>query len=229
MSACTPSMPTLPDLPSMPDIIPDLSLPVLYKDDIQQGSILDRFKINQLKTGMSQAQVQNLIGSPSIIDPFHNDQWNYINHSTLHEQDDIHYRLVLSFNNGKLTKIDTSGINSLPSLTDKEKALEGKRLADEKLAIELAKQEKIKAQKLADEKAKAVATAAIEKRLADEKLAIEKAQAEALKKKTDLAQAKQKKIDQEQLDQQKIIDKENLKKATDKTIKDTDRPWYKFW
>jgi len=100
LSACTPSIPTLPD---MPDILPDLSLPTLYKDDIQQGSVLTRFKINQLKIGMSTAQVQDLIGSPSIIDPFHNDQWDYINHSTLHEQADIHYRLILKFNQNQLT------------------------------------------------------------------------------------------------------------------------------
>ena len=101
LSACSPSIPELPELPSLPDIsdiIPDTSLLTLYKADINQGSVLERFKINQLKVGMSKAQVQDLIGSPSIIDPFHNNQWDYINHSTMHQTDDIRYRLVLKFN-----------------------------------------------------------------------------------------------------------------------------------
>ncbi len=127
LSACTPSMPTLPD---MPNILPDMSLPTLYKDDVQQGSVLTRFKINQLRVGMSKAQVQDLIGSPSIIDPFHSNQWDYINHTTRHERSDIHYRLALKFTQEKLVTIDSSGIVSLAKMTDKEKALEEKRLIE---------------------------------------------------------------------------------------------------
>ncbi len=238
ISACTPSMPTLPEMPSlpdMPDIMPDLSLPTLYKDDIHQGSVLDRFKINQLKLGMSQAQVQDLIGSPSIVDSFHNNQWNYINHSTLHEKEDIHYRLTLDFTQGKLSNIDTSGIKSLPALTDKEKALENQRLADEAAAIEALKQAKIKAQQIAQAKALE------QQRLATEKLAQEKAAAEALKKKTELAKVKQQqaaqaaqadKLKQQLADQQTaketIVQTKKVEEAK-KTKEVEPSPWYKFW
>ena len=226
LSACTPSMPTLPDLPDMPNILPDLSLPTLYKDDIQQGSVLTRFKTNQLKVGMSTAQVQDLIGSPSIIDPFHNNQWNYVNHSTHHEQDDIHYRLVLKFEQNKLTLIDTTEITSLPKLTDKEKALEEKRLAEEKAAIEAAKQAKIKAQELAKEKAAVEA----------QRIAAEKSEAEALKKKTELAQAKQSIKAKEVASSQSSKSSENapVKHVEPATINKEPQapvpaPWYKFW
>ncbi len=113
--------------------IPDMSLLTLYKDDIHQGSVLERFKINQLKLGMSKIQVQDLIGSPSIIDPFHNNQWDYINHSTLHKKDDIHYRLILKFNDDVLIHINTTGIGSLSQLTNKEKEAKNKRIGDEKM------------------------------------------------------------------------------------------------
>lgn len=234
LSACTPSMPTLPEMPEMPDILPDLSLPTLYKDDVQQGSVLTRFTVNQLKIGMSTAQVQDLIGSPSIIDPFHNNQWDYINHSTRHEQTDIRYRLRLNFHQGKLSNIDTSGIISLPALTDKEKALEDQRLAEE-AAIEALKQAKIKAQKIAQAKALE------QQRLAAEKLAQEKAAAEALKKKTELAKAKQRekaqaaKLKQQLADQQAAkemaIQAKETKKADEaKKSKEIEpSPWYKFW
>ena len=221
-----------------------MSLPTLYKDDINQGSVLDRFKINQLKLGMSQAQVQDLIGSPSIIDPFHNKQWNYINHSTLHEKDDVHYRLILTFDNKKLTEIDTSGISSLSALTEKEKELEGKRIAEEKAAV-VAKQaaiqaKKIAAEKLAAEKERAAEQARVanEQRIANEKLATEKAQAEALKKKNELAQIKQRKADQQKAikaAEEKIIIQQpkpttsNKSPVPSKEEVSTDKPWYQFW
>ncbi len=119
LSACLPKM-------------SDISLLTLYKDDIHQGSVLERFKINQLNLGMSKTQVQDLIGSPSIIDSFHNNQWDYINYSTLHKKDNIHYRLVLKFNDDILVHINTTNIGSLSQLTDKEKEAENKRISYEK-------------------------------------------------------------------------------------------------
>ena len=141
LSACSPSMPELPDLPSLPSMS-DI-IPTPYKSDIYQGSVLERFKINQLKVGMSKAQVQDLIGSPSVIDPFHNNQWDYINYSTPGTGSIIHYRLILTFDDATLTKINTAGIDSLPQLTDAEKALEGKRITEEKARVEAAAKAKI--------------------------------------------------------------------------------------
>ena len=242
LSACTPSMPTLPD---MPNLLPDMSLPTLYKDDVQQGSVLTRFKINQLRVGMSKAQVQDLVGSPSIIDPFHSNQWDYINHTTRHERSDIHYRLALKFTQEKLATIDSSGIVSLAKMTDKEKALEEKRLIEEKAKIEAERQAKIKAEKLKkaqaakrikDEKLAAeklaIANAQEAKRIEDEKLAIEKAQAqvkakaEALKNNIKLEQAKQQEIEAPKVIKTQQPKQETLIKKEQQPIK---TPWYKFW
>ena len=223
LSACTPSMPTLPD---MPNLLPDMSLPTLYKDDVQQGSVLTRFKINQLRVGMSKAQVQDLIGSPSIIDPFHSNQWDYINHTTRHEQDDVHYRLALKFTQEKLVTIDSSGIVSLAKMTDKEKVLEEKYLIEEKEKIEAEKQAKIKAEQL-----KKVQEA---KRIEDEKLAAEKAQAqvkakaetEVLKNNIKLEQAKQQEIEAPKVIKTQQPKQEMLIKKEQQAI---ETPWYKFW
>ncbi len=219
LSACSPSMPSMPELPDMPDILPDLSLPTLYKDDIQQGSVLERFKINQLKTGMSKTQVKDLIGSPSIIDPFHSNQWDYINHSTLHEKDDIHYRLVLKFTGEKLSLINTSGIKNLSALTDKEKALEDQRIAEEKAVIEAKKKALLKAKIVAEQKkiAKEKAVAEAEQ----QKILAEKMQAEALKKNIELEKAQSKKIKKKA---EKI-----QPPAKQEPQQAVDEPWYKFW
>lgn len=50
---------------------------ILYKQPIYQGSLLEKAQVEQLQAGMSKQQVEALIGSPSIADPFHHDRWDY--------------------------------------------------------------------------------------------------------------------------------------------------------
>jgi outer membrane protein assembly factor BamE len=228
LSACLPKM-------------PDMSLPTLYRDDIHQGSVLERFKINQLKLGMSKAQVQNLIGSPSIIDPFHNNQWDYINHSTLHKKNDIHYRLVLKFNDDVLTHVNTTGIDSLSQLNDKEKVAENKRISDEKAAektrlavIKLAQEKaKIEAERIAQEKVrKKTLEIAQEKALAEAKVLEQERQKAKLKKAKAL---EQRRIQDEKATAEKAkadtirMAKEKTQLLKEKRLQEKNKPWYQFW
>jgi outer membrane protein assembly factor BamE len=249
LSACSHSMPELPDLPSLPSMS-DI-IPTPYKADIYQGSVLERFKINQLKVGMSKAQVQDLIGSPSVIDPFHNNQWDYINYSTPGTGSIIHYRLILAFDNATLTKINTTGIDSLPQLTDAEKVLEGKRIAEEKARAEAAAKAKAEAQRIAKEKAIAAAKAKAEaeqlakeeavaqaKALEAKRIAEEKAKAEAAAEVAAKAKAEAKRIAKEKaaaeakaLEAKRIAEEKAKAEAAAeaKRIEEANRPWYKFW
>ena len=52
---------------------------VVYKQNIQQGNVLDREDLDRLETGMSKRQVMVLLGSPAVQSPFHADRWDYIN------------------------------------------------------------------------------------------------------------------------------------------------------
>ena len=130
LTGCSNSLPKAPDLPklpkfTMPDLpkMPKLSLPSwakpkmpsvdVYKPTILQGVILDIKEVNQLQLGMSKQSVMNLIGSPSIIDPFHQYQWDYINHSTIDGEIEIRYRLRLIFSGNLLSEIDKSGLEEL--------------------------------------------------------------------------------------------------------------------
>ena len=130
LTGCSNSLPKAPDLPklpkfTMPDLpkMPKLSFPSwakpkmpsidVYKPTILQGVILDIKEVNQLQLGMSKQSVMNLIGSPSIIDPFHQYQWDYINHSTIDGEIEIRYRLRLIFSGNLLSEIDKSGLEEL--------------------------------------------------------------------------------------------------------------------
>ncbi|MEO1917711.1 MAG: outer membrane protein assembly factor BamE [Candidatus Thioglobus sp.] len=234
LSACSASMPELPDLPSLPSMS-DI-IPTPYKSDLYQGSVLERFKINQLKVGMSKTQVKDLIGSPSVIDPFHNNQWDYINYSTPGIGSIVHYRLTLAFDNATLTKINTTGTDSLPQLTDAEKVLEGKRIAEEKARAEAAAKAKIEAQRIAKEKAIAAAKAKAEaEQLAKDKAVAEakaKAEAAAAAKAEAKRIAKEKAAAEAKALEAKRIAEEKAKveaAAEAKRIEEANRPWYKFW
>ena len=50
---------------------------LIYKQPIYQGNLLDKAAVDQLQVGMSRQQVQVLLGTPSIADPFHHDRWDY--------------------------------------------------------------------------------------------------------------------------------------------------------
>ena len=97
----------------------DFSMPSinLYKPSIMQGSVLDIETVEKLQLEMTKNSVINLIGSPSINDPFHQYQWDYIHHSILNGEQVIHYRLKLVFDGDILAEIDKS---ELAGLTDSQ-------------------------------------------------------------------------------------------------------------
>jgi outer membrane protein assembly factor BamE len=132
LAGCSNSLPKVPELPKMPEFsmpelpkMPKLSLPSwakpklpsidFYKPTILQGSVLEMSDVNLLQVGMTKDMVMNLIGSPSIIDPFHQYQWDYINHSSIEGETKIQYRLRLIFDGNILDEIDKTGLEGLLS------------------------------------------------------------------------------------------------------------------
>ena len=119
LSGCSNSLLKSPETSTFPKFsLPswlDFSMPSIdiYKPSIMQGSVLEIEAVEKLQLGMSKSAVINLIGSPSIIDPFHQYQWDYIHHSTLSSEQIIQYRLRLVFDGDVLAEIDKSELGGL--------------------------------------------------------------------------------------------------------------------
>jgi outer membrane protein assembly factor BamE len=50
----------------------------VHRIDVQQGNVIPQEMIDQLKPGMSKRQVLFTLGSPMIMDVFHQERWDYI-------------------------------------------------------------------------------------------------------------------------------------------------------
>lgn len=51
---------------------------VVYRIDVPQGNYLEAANVAQVKEGMSVQQVQYLLGTPVLIDPYNNLTWYYV-------------------------------------------------------------------------------------------------------------------------------------------------------
>lgn len=83
----------------------------VYKIDVQQGNTLEAEKVSQLKTGMNKHQVQYLLGTAMLKDPFHPDRWDYIYTFTPGGSEMKKHHLTLHFENNRLVTIDKSELN----------------------------------------------------------------------------------------------------------------------
>ena len=93
------------------------NMPLLYKVDIQQGNVINQKMINQLKPGMHQDQVRFIMGTPTIVDPFHNDRWEYL--YSFQEGGGVRTQrhITLHFNKEKLSHITGDiKINAQPEI-----------------------------------------------------------------------------------------------------------------
>jgi outer membrane protein assembly factor BamE len=50
---------------------------VIYKQDVNQGNLLEQKMVDSLKPGMTRRQVSLILGTPSISSPFDQDRWSY--------------------------------------------------------------------------------------------------------------------------------------------------------
>ncbi|MBS83232.1 MAG: hypothetical protein CMD65_03760 [Gammaproteobacteria bacterium] len=97
------------------DLIPDISLPQkpmmeildsgielipkTYRIPIDQGLLIRQEKLDRLQPGLTKEQVKFLMGTPTFIDPFHNNRWDYIFYTVEKNKVNKTKRLIIYFKN----------------------------------------------------------------------------------------------------------------------------------
>lgn len=79
-----------------------------HKMEIRQGNVLSGEIIDQLKPGMSTAQVEFLLGPPSITDTFHANRWDYVYSIEKNAKRGEPNHLILYFKGDELDRIERS-------------------------------------------------------------------------------------------------------------------------
>src|SRR6478672_5840288 len=78
---------------------------ILYKQPIYQGNLIEKTAADQLQVGMSKQQVETLLGTPSIQDPFHHNRWDYAASERTNRRGTVEVKnLTLWFENEALAK-----------------------------------------------------------------------------------------------------------------------------
>ena len=87
-------------------------VPTFFKVNVRQGNHIDSTMVDRLKPGMSKRQVQFIMGTPMIIDPFHENRWDYTYNLQLQGKEVEKRHLSLFFTGDSLSRIE--GKDTLP-------------------------------------------------------------------------------------------------------------------
>ena len=79
---------------------------LLYKPEIQQGTLLTPEMLVKLKPGMTKRQVRLLLGSPSVSDVFHPERWDYVYSLVKAGEKVTPQHLALYFSNDTLVRAE---------------------------------------------------------------------------------------------------------------------------
>ena len=80
-------------------------LPKAYKTPIEQGVLLETENLNKVVPGLSKEQVKFLLGTPTIMDIFHDNRWDYIFYKRDRDGITDPKRITIIFKNEKVGEI----------------------------------------------------------------------------------------------------------------------------
>jgi len=83
----------------------------IHIPDVQQGNVLEPAVLAQLHPGLSKKQVQFLMGTPIIRDPFHSGRWDYVYLFSAQDSKAVRQRVTIFFDQDKVSRIETDGID----------------------------------------------------------------------------------------------------------------------
>ena len=78
---------------------------LVYTPDVQQGNLIGKI-FKQLRPGLTQTQVLELLGTPSVISPFNQTRWTYVSSCSQRGKTMQVHSMTLYFKDRILTRIE---------------------------------------------------------------------------------------------------------------------------
>ena len=80
---------------------------VVYRIDVPQGNYLEAATVEQVKPGMNAQQVQYLLGTPVLIDPYSRLTWYYVFLQQKAYETPVQHTFIVNYNpQGIVTSVD---------------------------------------------------------------------------------------------------------------------------
>ncbi|MDJ0958934.1 MAG: outer membrane protein assembly factor BamE [Arenicellales bacterium] len=76
-----------------------------HRIDIQQGNVITDSDIARLVPGMTKREVRYILGTPLVVDPFHQNQWDYFYSLEVRGKETVQRRITIVFENEKMKEI----------------------------------------------------------------------------------------------------------------------------
>ena len=77
----------------------------VYRIDVPQGNFVEQKQVEQLRVGMSRAQVEYVLGSPMLQDAFDSSVWHYLYYLREGWNEPTQKQLTVRFVNDKLASV----------------------------------------------------------------------------------------------------------------------------
>ena len=81
-------------------------IPFVYRIDIPQGNIVTQEMVSQLEKGMEKQRVAFILGTPLLVDVFHQDRWDYVWYDKPGRGKPTERRMSLFFKNDRLVRVE---------------------------------------------------------------------------------------------------------------------------
>lgn len=78
-----------------------------YRPDVQQGNVITKEMVDQLRPGMSREQVRFLLGTPLLTSIFHQDRWDYVYRLARGSGEVQARKLVVFFKDNRLDRFES--------------------------------------------------------------------------------------------------------------------------
>lgn len=77
-----------------------------HRIDIQQGNLVTDAEIAQLSPGMTKREVRYILGTPLVVDPFHQNRWDYFYSLDVKGEETIQRRFTIVFEDDLMKDIE---------------------------------------------------------------------------------------------------------------------------
>jgi outer membrane protein assembly factor BamE len=98
-------------------------IPIVYRQDVQQGNVITQEMVDRLRPGLSKRQVRFIMGTPMLVDVFHQNRWDYVYTMTHGWGETQEKKLHLYFEGDRLARIEgdlkpASNVQEIPVKKD---------------------------------------------------------------------------------------------------------------